>query len=270
MNIVDITLRELKNGNVKSDDEANLMLKCHLQDTEFLIQYWCLSNPDVLEKLKNRECKPMRNSHECMSCGYEMTYNCVTSDLVCHNCGACSYNSDMGYEYGKKPIEEMTLGVQKRINRYKRMTNLKTILRNLQAYCSPLGKRVYAFIAKNKPFSGTMEELRDLLKSHGLSGYNQKIHLIASLVSHNYKPLVLTREQYRCIYRAFYQIVYKFETLKMENKIEKPRKNFISYHLALYFICTDLEYDHVLPHLILPKGCKTVNKQIMTWRNIVN
>lgn len=267
MNVVQKTLDKLNKNEIDITDESMLMVKCQQQNTDFLINYWCTKDPTFFEDCNVDSITQKSNSSVVLNCkcGHSMTYNTLTADYVCENCGLCSYNSDMGYSFGKKPIEEMDIGRQKRINKYKRMTNLKTILRNLQAYCSPLNEKVYKFVQKHTPFNGTLLHLKSTMKTEGISKYNQKIHLIYGLVNPDYVPLKLSREEYKRIFHAFYEIVRIFENLD-----KKSRSNFISYHLALYFICTDLKYMHVLSHLLLPKGDKTFNKQINAWREILD
>lgn len=193
----------------------------------------------------------------------DFAYDLKSADLICCSCGRCTYNSTIGYTYGRMPYEEAEHFQLHKINKYKRMTNLKTILRNLQAYASPMNDELMLFAEKYRGSALTLQEVRVLMKRHKLGKFYSKLHMITAMLSSAYTPLRLSQRDTILIMGAFRTKVRQFE---FNNVV--GRKNFVSYHYALKQICTELNLLHVLPHLLPLKCSNTYVVQSRIWRSL--
>lgn len=205
-------------------------------------------------------------NYVCKRCGSRnVTYDVITADMTCHMCGTCTYNSDIGYLYQKQTIEEMDHYTAYKKVVYSRITNMKTILRNLQSYPSPLPIQTLEFINQYKGSVITFVELRKMMKRSKLSHSYSKTHLIMSMINPEYQCLKLTRPQHMLIMCKFRDILHVFTT---ENKFH--RSNFLNYHYVIR--CISLEYDlgHVLPHLLELKCRITIDKHMYIMDIIKN
>ena len=195
-------------------------------------------------------------NYMCHRCGcHDVTYDVITADMTCHHCGNCCYNSDIGYLYSKQTVEEMDHYTAYKKVIYSRITNMKTILRNMQSYPSPLVPATLEFVGKYKGSVLSFQELRQLMKKHRLSHSYSKTHLIMSMVNPQYKCLKLTRAQHMLILCKFKDILQVFTH---ENQFK--RSNFLNYHYVIKCICIEYQLYHVLPHLFNLKCIVTVQK----------
>lgn len=183
-------------------------------------------------------------NYMCHKCGSkDVTYDVITADMTCHRCGNCAYNSDIGYLYQKQTYEEMEHYTSYKKTVYSRVTNMKTILRNMQSYPSPLVPTTLEFILKNKGRTLTFSELRRDMKLCKLSHSYGKTHLIMSMINPEYKCLKLTRAQHMLIMCKFRDILDVFVNEKF------TRSNFLNYHYVIRTICVEHCLFHVIPHL---------------------
>ena len=187
-----------------------------------------------------------------------------TNELVCTNC-ACS--TDLPIAHNRREWADFRSFT--RVVKYYRVVNMKSILRNLQAYPSPLTPRIREFIKENRPNRGmTIKSLRRKLLTQKVKVSYTMAPNILSCINPDYKPLRLTAMEREDIVNAFRLIAKTFEDLKAGGESD-GRKNFLNYHYALLMISRRLKIEEKLrPHLLLPKGIASSRKHSILWKRI--
>lgn len=212
--------------------------------------------------------KPSQNSELCTGCGsVDFVEDIPQCSRICISCGICTYDSSIHpanfVEWESHDHRSYT-----RIVKYSRMVNMKSILRNLQGYPSPLKPPIRSFIAEVRPWPElTISGLRMELRRRKLSVSLDMCPNILESINPTYQPLRLTHAQEVCILGEFYRIVSTFISLQAEGKIK--RKNFLSYHFVLSKIIRRVNLGTFMRRfLILPKCKATQIKQEREWRKI--
>jgi hypothetical protein len=208
----------------------------------------------------------------CNECGIECVYEKVTAEYVCPKCGLCYYDNDTVLFNGQMPYEEMTHFQLIKINKYSRRTNFRTILRNIQSYPSPLSFSTKDFIRTTPRNEYTLGDVKKMMKNRNLTIDYSNLHLITSILSTTYEPLVLIPGHRDFIIALMEECIHLFEGLKKEGKIV-GRKNFVGYHYAMTRICNvkkgSIDLTYIKKHLICIKCKSTKNKQSKIWKLIV-
>lgn len=224
-----------------------------------------LSNCDVsqLNLVQCQSAQITKTDYQCKSCGSENTYYCVeTADQVCE-CGIARHVPELVYLYGAQTFDEMDHYKSVKVNKYCRITNLKTILRNLQAYPSPLPNIVKIFVNQNRGKYLSFENLRLLMKKFSLGKFYSKIHLIMNLVNPFYKPCRISKENYCKIVNDFSEIM----ELLMET-CKGFRKNSLNYFFLIELICRKHLIFGLEEHLLKLRCKSTKLKQLNIIKKI--
>jgi hypothetical protein len=242
---------------------ATFILGCSTHDFTAMCDYWVFHDLPVPGMVDDSTEEILESSH--CTCGGTLLYNVHTCDYVCDQCGLCNYQpNDMYHHFGAQQFESMHHTTVHRINRYKRITNLKTILRNLQGYSTAFHPLLREFIAEIKGTRNlTIDSLRVLMKKEHLSRFYHKAYSIMSIVSPEYVPLRIKSDNLRCIIGCFNLYVREFE-----HTVKRVRKNFVTYHYALRMICLEYGFLYIIPYLNLLRSDTTEKSQNIVWINL--
>jgi hypothetical protein len=275
-----VTLKDLEErisscGALDTPEKIDLILRLEpyiaaaLDDNEEkCMMYWSEfenvainTSPEV--KLSKR--KRVEESFTCCMCGTPTcVYDSKVCELICTTCGICSNAVDVAPHWGTAHWESKDCRQVPQNTYYKRLTNLKTIMRNLQGYPSPLTPSVMSFVNRHRPDNTmTLVTLRKLLRAENVKVPLQMSPTILNSINPTYKLLKLSSIQLTTIVNRCSGILQTFKRLQKIGEIK--RKNFLNYHYVIGQICTVLEYNHVLPYLTLPKGRATLKEHDSIW-----
>lgn len=208
------------------------------------------------------------DTKRCMYCGgTSLIYDSERCDRICTTCGMCIYDSEIR-PVGFMEWETKDCRSTIRIVKYSRIVNMKSILRNLQGYPSPLKPEVKELISELRPCSDmTISKLRLEFRRRKIKVSLDMCPSILEIINPTFKPLRLSKSQETLIIGEFFRITKVFKLLQDEGKIK--RKNFLSYHFILSKIIVRRKIgSFVRKFLILPKCETTKVKQQRDWRKI--
>lgn len=145
---------------------------------------------------------------------------------------------------------------------------MKSILRNLQGYPSPLTPSMKNLIMNLRPAPEmSIGDLRREIRKRNIRMSLDMCPNILECINPNYKPVKLSRHEERTILGEFYKIVTVFSILQKGGAIR--RKNFLSYHFVISKIISRERLSRrIRKFLILPKCKTTMVKQEREWRKI--
>lgn len=246
---------------------------CVEKDEEKCIEYWMVYENvnDVIHMIHEERYQGNTeegNDFYCLNCSkISCLYDHKSADVICYDCGisrTAGPNVSRTVQWETKDQYQIIKKVF-----YDRVVNMKTILRNMQAYPSPLPQKVTSFIMRHRGNrSLTIKGLRKLMKNEKLSFSLKMAPTILEMINPDYKTLKLNGSEMQSIINMFKRVIIVFDELKDCGKI--VRKNFLHYNFVLCKICKRLGIEKVINHLVMPKIRSTILKHEELWLLIEN
>lgn len=239
----------------EKDEEKCVEYWMKYEDMEIILPY--IQQENVLDTSE------IGNDFYCPHCA---KVSCIhdhrSADIICFECGI---SRAAGPNVSREPhweTKDQYCMIKKVF--YDRVVNMRTILRNMQAYPSPLPPKVKAFIERHRGNTALhIHSLRRLMKLEKVNYTLKMAPTILEIINPEYKTLKLNGDEMRLIMNKFKKVVEVFDELKREGLI--VRKNFLHYNYVLSKICPGLGIPKILPFLIMPKIASTRIKHDEMW-----
>lgn len=250
------------------DNIFNITITKGIQRKEIYYEY--LRN---VENFKGSLCVDKNSlkidKYGCEMCGSNNVFmDHVHSEVVCEECGVCSYfvNQELTYKEEQENCEKVTN------NSYKRDNHLNEWIlqfqgREMTTIPSSVIEQLRSEFKKQKIESVkeiTQKKVKGLLRKLKLSKYYEHATYITNMLN-GLDPPVMSHELEEKIRQMFREIQEPFEKHCPIN-----RSNFLSYSYVLYKFCELLSEDQYLPYFPLLKSKEKLRQQDVIWKNICN
>ena len=206
---------------------------------------------------------PPAQTFNCIDCySNSLEYDYICDETICSSCGIVQhYNQALPIHTGYLPDTFSKI----KSTQYKEIVYLKLRLTELQ--CGVLKVSSCMIEELKEYFEARPLNVYTLRKALNFLGYKQlylRIPIILyTLDPDRYPPMRLTSRQVSKIVNLFRRYLAKWQSLPFSKKC--GRKNFLNYQFVLEKIFNQLDLQHCIKFLNLPRGKKTLKQHEYIW-----